>query len=154
MIQRHKGQIDEVPELVRARLIAMAEALERRRDVMAEAWESVRDEVVDELDRAQRVSEAQFSAALDSAIEEARACIAHALAVLDAGAYGVCEDCGTSIDQARLAFRPESTRCLVCQRNADRRGNTLSEPGDRPEVRGQIQPQMHRIGLYSREAGR
>jgi DnaK suppressor protein len=150
VIQRHRRRIGQ-DAAVRVRLIAMAEALELRRDVMAEAWDSVRDEVVDELDRAQRVSEAQFSAALDSAIEETRAGIVHALAVLDAGGYGLCEDCGASIDEARLAFRPESTRCLACQRQADRRGAAASAPVDRPEFTRQVHARPYRNRVYARE---
>lgn len=116
---------------VRIRLVAMAEALEQRRDVLTSAWNSVRDEVVDEVDRALQSTDARFSVALDSAISEARAGIAHALAVLDAGGYGSCEDCGSPISEARLSFRPESTRCLHCQGLADRRGRASLEIVDR-----------------------
>jgi RNA polymerase-binding transcription factor DksA len=101
----------------------MAEALEQRQDVLAAAWDSIREEVVDEVDRALQVSDARFNGALDSAISEARTGIAHALAILDAGGYGLCEDCGRAISDARLSFRPESTRCLPCQDLADRRGS-------------------------------
>jgi phage/conjugal plasmid C-4 type zinc finger TraR family protein len=106
-------------EQIRVRLIGMAEALEERRGALASNWESMREEVLDELDRAQRVSEVRFADALESAIVEARGRLAHAIAVLDAGGYGVCEDCGGRIGEARLAFRPESTRCLSCQGTAD-----------------------------------
>ncbi len=100
----------------------MAEALEQRQDVLTAAWDSIREEVVDEVDRALQVSDARFNGALDSAISEARTGIAHAVAILDAGRYGFCEDCGTPISEVRLSFRPESTRCLHCQDLADRRG--------------------------------
>jgi len=103
----------------RFRLLAIAVALEERRDALASSWESMREEVLDELDRAQRISEVHFAAALESAIVDARAQLAHAIAVLDAGRYGLCEDCGARISGARLAFRPESTRCLACQGSAD-----------------------------------
>lgn len=103
----------------RVRLVAMAEALEERRDALASSWDPKREEVLDELDRAQFVSEVHFAAALESSIVDARAQLAHAIAVLDAGGYGLCEDCGARISGARLAFRPESTRCLACQGTAD-----------------------------------
>ena len=104
---------------IRVRLTGMAEALEERRSAIASSWESMQEEVLDELDHAQRISEVRFAAALESAIVQARAQLAHAIAVLDAGGYGVCEDCGARIGAARLAFRPESTRCLACQGTAD-----------------------------------
>jgi RNA polymerase-binding transcription factor DksA len=33
---------------------------------------------------------------------------------LDAGTYGVCERCGGAIGDARLAARPDATRCVDC----------------------------------------
>ena len=111
----------------------MAEALDHRQDVLTSAWESIREEVVDEVDRALHNSEALFGVALVSAIREARASIGHALAILDAGGYGSCEDCGSPISEARLSFRPESTRCLQCQDLADRRGRASLELVDRGE---------------------
>ena len=125
MIRRNSGRRDHRTQEVRDRLVAMAEALEQRQDVLTAAWDSIREEVVDEVDRATHVADARFNGALDSAISEARAGIAHALAVLDSGGYGSCEDCGSSISEARLSFRPESTRCLHCQDLADRRGNAV-----------------------------
>ncbi|MFI4972284.1 MAG: TraR/DksA family transcriptional regulator [Hyphomicrobiales bacterium] len=67
-------------------------------------------------------------------MSEARASIAHALAILDAGGYGLCEDCGSPISEARLSFRPESTRCLHCQDLADRRGGAALAIVDRIEL--------------------
>ncbi len=131
MIYRNGRRGADETQEVRVRLTAMAEALEQRQGVLAAAWDSVREEVVDEVDRALQVSDAHFSVALDSAISEARASIAHALAILDAGGYGLCEDCGSRISEARLSFRPESTRCLHCQDLADRRGGAALAIVDR-----------------------
>ncbi len=103
------------PAGVRARLLAMLRALDIRADEIAATWSAMSEEVFDELDRAQHVSEAQFAAALDAATMEARDRLLHALTVLDSGHYGECEDCGRPIGPARLEYRPESTRCLRCQ---------------------------------------
>jgi RNA polymerase-binding transcription factor DksA len=104
---------------IRCRLTAMAEVLEERRHALATNLESMREEVLDELDRAQRISEVNFATALESATVDASAQLARAIAVLDAGGYGLGEDCGARISEARLSFRPESTRCLTCQGTAD-----------------------------------
>jgi RNA polymerase-binding transcription factor DksA len=106
---------------IRFRLTAMAEVLKERRHALAPNLESMREEVLDELDRAQRISEVNFATALESAIVDASDQLGHAVAVLDAGGYGLCEDCGARISAARLSFRPESTRCLTCQCTADSR---------------------------------
>jgi DnaK suppressor protein len=99
----------------------MLDALDRRAEEIAATWSAMSEEVFDELDRAQHVSEARLAAALDAATTEARDQLIHALAVLEAGRYGECEECGQPIGAARLAFRPESTKCLHCQSAADAR---------------------------------
>jgi RNA polymerase-binding transcription factor len=104
---------------IRRRLMTMAESLKVRRHALTSNLESMREEVLDELDRAQRISEANFATALESATADASDQLARAIAVLDAGGYGLCEDCGARISEARLSFRPESTRCLICQDRAD-----------------------------------
>jgi DnaK suppressor protein len=38
----------------------------------------------------------------------------HALAKFDAGTYGVCEDCGTAIPEARLEAMPAARYCISC----------------------------------------
>jgi DnaK suppressor protein len=106
---------------VRVRLNGMADALERRQDALATTQTSLREEVLDEVDRAQGAAEIRFAAALESSIFEARAQIVHALSRIEVGGYGLCEVCGAGIGASRLEFRPESTRCLRCQSVADSR---------------------------------
>jgi RNA polymerase-binding transcription factor DksA len=115
-------EIDRVE--VRSRLTAIADTLELRQDALAATPEAIGEEVLDEMDRAQRVSQERFTEALESAMSRARAQLAHAIAIVDAGGYGICESFGCRISEARLAFRPESTRCLPCQAVADLRGGS------------------------------
>jgi phage/conjugal plasmid C-4 type zinc finger TraR family protein len=35
------------------------------------------------------------------------------------GLYGICEDCGNPIPEARLQAMPEATRCVECQRKQE-----------------------------------
>ena len=35
------------------------------------------------------------------------------------GRYGICDDCGESIDPERLAVRPQATLCIACQRRRE-----------------------------------
>ncbi len=37
------------------------------------------------------------------------------------GNYGICENCGERIDPARLEILPQTTLCLRCQRDLERR---------------------------------
>ncbi len=38
---------------------------------------------------------------------------------LEAGTYGVCEECGEKIDEARLKVNPYANCCIGCQRQRD-----------------------------------
>ena len=39
-----------------------------------------------------------------------------ALAKIEDGTYGTCDNCGQAIPEARLRVAPESTRCVDCAR--------------------------------------
>ena len=41
--------------------------------------------------------------------------IDHALARIEEGTYGTCEDCGVAIPAARLEVMPSATLCVECQ---------------------------------------
>lgn len=43
-----------------------------------------------------------------------------ALARLDAGTYGICENCGGPIGKARLQAFPRATLCLACKQAEER----------------------------------
>lgn len=50
-------------------------------------------------------------------LEETRAQLGlldHALALIEAGTYGVCDGCGQAIAPERLAARPAATLCIAC----------------------------------------
>jgi len=44
--------------------------------------------------------------------------IDRALAHIDAGTYGICDNCGNEIGAARLEFRPASILCVDCKSRA------------------------------------
>lgn len=44
------------------------------------------------------------------------------------GAYGICEDCGKPIPEARLKAMPEATRCVECQRRYEAARTPPSRP--------------------------
>ena len=76
-----------------------ADCLRQREEALAECAQSVPDPV------AQR-----RSADLKETIEQIDA----ALARIDAGTYGTCTKCGTSIPEERLEVRPFSATCVAC----------------------------------------
>ena len=52
-----------------------------------------------------------------------------ALRRIQDGTYGVCVDCGKRIPAARLAIKPEATRCVACQSEQERRGSCAGTDG-------------------------
>lgn len=46
--------------------------------------------------------------------------LAEALELLEAGEYGVCEECGQTIAPARLERLPEVRTCVACQERRER----------------------------------
>lgn len=42
-----------------------------------------------------------------------------ALSRIQAGTYGICTDCSTTIAPARLRASPEAYRCIACQEKAE-----------------------------------
>ena len=47
--------------------------------------------------------------------------VKHALAKIDDGSYGLCEECGNDIGFSRLQARPEARLCITCQTRAEKR---------------------------------
>ncbi|MER7974439.1 TraR/DksA C4-type zinc finger protein [Streptomyces sp. NPDC096080] len=45
----------------------------------------------------------------------------HALQRLDAGTYGLCENCGNPIGKARMQAFPRATLCVECKQKQERR---------------------------------
>ena len=47
--------------------------------------------------------------------------VRRALAKLEDGSYGECEECGNPIGFSRLQARPEARLCIACQTRAEKR---------------------------------
>jgi DnaK suppressor protein len=51
-----------------------------------------------------------------------------ALARIEDGSYGECEECGQPIGASRLLARPEARLCIACQTRAERRAHAAHSP--------------------------
>jgi DnaK suppressor protein len=71
---------------------------------------------------------ADVEAALTDRHVQALRDIDAALARLDAGEYGRCEDCGTPIPDARLSAWPEARRCVPCQTRLEHGHGQMAAP--------------------------
>ncbi len=100
----------------------LRETLIRMREkLIASAREQIRDpsnvtfEGGDEIDRADLEGERYLTFRIKG--REARLLhkIDYALMKMDAGTYGVCENCGVQIPFERLKARPVTTMCIECK---------------------------------------
>jgi DnaK suppressor protein len=74
---------------------------------------------VDTADPGTALSDADREAAGIEALVQQRKHVTEALARVDAGSYGKCIECGTTLPDERLEARPEAARCLSCQARAE-----------------------------------
>jgi DnaK suppressor protein len=75
----------------------------------------------DPLDASADRARTEVSEVLAAAAQQALHDIEAALARLDAGTYGSCERCATTIPPERLEAVPQARLCMSCQRMAERR---------------------------------
>jgi DnaK suppressor protein len=62
---------------------------------------------------------------LENRLQNVLAEVERALAKLDAGTYGVCDICGSTIDPARMDALPQAILCLNCRQKVK---NAKSQP--------------------------
>jgi DnaK suppressor protein len=86
------------------------------------------DTSADELDRIQHAVEREF--AIDNLERESIRLrdVRAALGRIEAGSFGICDECEEPINPKRLAAVPWTSSCIVCQEAADRaQSHSLNE---------------------------
>ena len=56
--------------------------------------------------------------------------IADALEKIEAGEYGICDKCGSKINEDRLAIMPATTMCYNCKEQVEDQQQKLDRPGE------------------------
>lgn len=80
-------------------------------------------------DSKERAKELEDSEVVDALGNEARAEIRNisaALQRMEAGEYGICVECGTEIDLARINAHPYAKKCIDCARLEEERSARYS----------------------------
>ena len=81
------------------------------------------DYLIDEMDHAERESSSQTHYILlerkHRELEKIEILMERAL---EEEEFGICEECGEKIPEARLMIMPEATRCVPCQKELERAG--------------------------------
>jgi DnaK suppressor protein len=100
-----------------------------KRTVLERLAEAARDEDMDilegersdEIDLASAEILQDFSLRLRSREARLARKIQQALARMDGGSFGVCEECEEPIGIARLRARPEASLCIACKEDQEKR---------------------------------
>jgi DnaK suppressor protein len=71
-------------------------------------------------DRASQESDRTFELRIRDRERRLLAKIREALERIDDGTFGVCEECGEEISEARLRARPVTTLCIDCKMEEER----------------------------------
>ena len=94
-------------EEMRAKIAGLAQAPERGSGISF--GKRVGDGTTEAVSRRNEIG---IGTSLESSLER----VDRALAKIEDGTYGECDNCGEPILPARLAAMPESTRCIACAR--------------------------------------
>ena len=135
------GHTIKQQRVIREDLLRQREMLARsgrqERRVLREGGETLVGTVQDEAD----LSELDLQTELDFALLEIRAetirRIDQAIERIDAGIYGICDECGGHITAARLRALPFAEECVDCAAGLEAQAD-----GRRPQRQWPMTPQM------------
>ena len=109
-----RGELKDEAAGLRAEIGQAESQIQRISDTVSEAGD-------DEADSSSKLYEREHELALTRNTRELLEQTEHALALIDAGTYGVCESCGKPIGKARLLAFPRATLCVECKQRQERR---------------------------------
>ena len=98
---------------------------QRRDELLADAsnsvvaWTEPKEESPDLVDQASRESDTDLILRMRERESRLLAKIEDALARLEMGAFGICEECGEEIAEKRLKARPVTTLCIQCKQEQE-----------------------------------
>jgi DnaK suppressor protein len=98
---------------------------ERLKTILEEAEKTVkgmtndRDSFPDPTDRANLETDRNFLLRIRDRERKLIGKIKEALARIDDGSFGICEECGADISEERLKARPVTTLCIDCKTKAE-----------------------------------
>lgn len=79
----------------------------------------------DPTDRATQESDRSFELRIRDRERKLINKIKDALDRIDSGEFGICEECGDEIGEARLKVRPVTTLCINCKMDAEKKEKRL-----------------------------
>lgn len=114
-------------ELFRTQLLV------KKQEIMTDAGKTLTEmtdqttNVPDPNDRATLESGRSFELRIRDRERKLLSKIDEAIARIDDGSYGICEDCGEEIGQKRLEARPVTTLCIDCKTLQETREKSVGQ---------------------------
>lgn len=111
-------QLEEFRHLLNEQLHSL---VGEAKDTVEGMHEAAKDTFADPTDRALLESNRNFNLRISDRERKLITKVQEALNRIDAGNFGVCEECGDDIGVARLRARPVTTLCIECKEDQERR---------------------------------
>jgi len=126
-IRKGKKSRSKILKSLMAKRVEVREALDRLIEEQKEYKKLVSDDYLsDEMDHAEREISSQTHYILlerkNRELEKIENLIERALGDEE---FGLCEECGEKIPEARLMIMPEATRCVPCQQEMEQSGSRI-----------------------------
>jgi len=110
-----RERLESFRELLNERLKAILEEAEKT----VKGMTNDRDSFPDPTDRANLETDRNFLLRIRDRERKLIGKIKEALARIDDGSFGICEECGEDISEERLKARPMTTLCIDCKTKAE-----------------------------------
>jgi len=110
-------------EMLSGQIAALLEDAEKTVAEMTQRFNSYPDPS----DRASLEADRNFELRLRDRQRKLISKLEEAIARIDAGTYGICEECGCDIGEERLIARPVTTMCIACKTEQEHREKISSE---------------------------
>jgi DnaK suppressor protein len=111
-------QLEEFRHLLNEQLHSL---VGEAKDTVEGMHEATKDTFADPTDRALLESNRNFNLRISDRERRLITKVQEAISRIDAGTFGVCEECGEDIGPARLRARPVTTLCIECKEDQERR---------------------------------
>ena len=126
-IRKGKKSRSKILKSLMAKRVEVREALDRLIEEQKEYKKLVSDDyLIDEMDHAEREISSRTHYILlerkNRELEKIENLIERALGDEE---FGLCEECGEKIPEARLMIMPEATRCVPCQQEMEQSGSRI-----------------------------
>src|SRR6187401_670797 len=115
--QMSKAQLKKFKDMLEAK---RQEIIKRAQQTLNEDMTLDADDLPDEMDLASSEYLQSFTFRLRGREKTFLQKIDHALEKIEAGTFGLCEQCGEPISIKRLEARPETTLCIRCKEDQER----------------------------------